>query len=403
MTWTREDRLLCRLLFCQDKADSDNSEYVSLTRGLQESLDWDYIIRQCAIEFISPLIHYRLKKLGLAALIPAGVSKTFDKFYFGNLKRNLSILGEAKRVFTRLEAAGLDLIVLKGLALAETVYPHFALRKMSDIDLLVRKEQVHDADRCLATLDYEAVDGRPEQAVNNPPGYLASLEYRRNHSRFLSFHIHWHPVNTSVPASILVNRIDLARLWDKSVAARIADVSTRVLCPAHQIIFLCEHALRAGHSFDRLILMYDIHSIAGSFSTPALWQELIEETRSFGLSRQVYLGLSVVRRYGGAVPASVLVDLKPKRLSMGEKVFLHLQFNNSRIRGSSLLVHLAMHRGLAFKIRFIYRIFFPPPTILIQKKYTKTEKSRLRHRLSRLREISSHFVSLLLNPTKKIT
>jgi hypothetical protein len=403
MTWTREDILLCRLLFYRDESNSDKSEYEYLTHCIQDSPDWDYVVKQSAIEFISPLIHYRLKKLGLETEIPAEISKTFGNFYLHNLKRNLSILGEAKRVFAEVKKSGFDFIVLKGLALAETVYPHFALRKMSDIDLLVGKEQVLDIDRCLSGLEYEAVDGRPDRAIDNPPGYLASLEYRRNHSRFLSFHIHWHPVNTSAPATLLVNRIDLARLWEKSVPARIADVDTHVLCPAHQVVFLCEHALRAGHSFDRLILMYDIHCILRSFSTPAFRQELIEETRLFGLSRPVYSGLSIVRRYGVSVPASVLAELKPRRLDIGEKFFLYLQFNNFRIRGSSLLVHLAMHRGLTAKIRFIYRIFFPPPAILLQKRYMKTERFRMRHHLSRLREIVSHLVSFLIDPTKKIT
>ncbi|MER3458636.1 MAG: hypothetical protein C4309_08450, partial [Chloroflexota bacterium] len=53
-----------------------------------------------------------------------------------------------------LEAASIPAIVLKGPALALTIYPDPALRVIGDLDLLVRREQVEQAMAALHSLGY---------------------------------------------------------------------------------------------------------------------------------------------------------------------------------------------------------------------------------------------------------
>jgi hypothetical protein len=202
--------------------------------------------------------------------------------------------------------------------------------------------------------------------------------------------VHWHTVNTSVPA-IFVEQIDIRRLWNNSAMTAVADSRALMLRPEHLIICLCEHALRVGHSFDRLILVCDIFFTIKAFKNIIDWNFVSEESRRFGISRFVYFGLSIVEHYTSlGIADECFTHLKPSDISLGEKFFLNLQLNNRRIKGSSYFIYLAMNRGLFAKLGFITRTFFPPAQILLQRRYRKdAEFSNLLY-FSRIGEIFSH-------------
>lgn len=118
-----------------------------------------------------------------------------------------------------------------------------------------------------------------------------------------------------------------------------------MLRPEHMIIYLCEHALRVGHSFDRLILVCDIFFSIKAFEKLIDWDFIVEESR--------------------------------------------------RIRGSSYFIYLAMNRGLFAKLGFITRTFFPPAQILLQRQYRKDAEFSNSLYLLRIGEIFSHILGLL--------
>jgi hypothetical protein len=311
--------------------------------------------------------------------------------YHANLKRNLSLIGALREVLTAFHEEGIPCIVLKGMALAEQVYSNIALRGMSDVDVLVRKGDLFRADAGLVRWGYGSRDSTAARAIHNPAGYLASLEYRKEEASPLNLHLHWHPVNTSIPATMFVHRIDLDRLWEKAVPVRVADSQALMLCPEHLILYLCEHALRVGHSFDRLILVCDIYFTIKAFAGGINWEFLARESRHLGLLHFVYHGLTIVRHHTGlGIIDEAIASLKPPDLSLGEKLFLRLQMSDRRIRGSSYLIYLTLNQGLLAKLRFIARTFFPPRAILLQRRHEKDQGNIKSYYWARLREILSH-------------
>jgi hypothetical protein len=317
--------------------------------------------------------------------------------YNVNLKRNLTIIGALRQVLARFQESGIHCIILKGIALAERVYPSVAMRGMSDVDILIRKDDLFKVDELLSSLGYGSQDSSVTEAIHNPTGYLASLEYRRNEPGPLNLHVHWHPVNTSVPAAIFAERIDTNRLWERATATFIADGQASILSPEHLIIYLCEHALRIGHSFDRLILVCDIFYALRAFEDTVDWDFIVEESRRFNLSRFVYHGLSIVRRHTPLnIPEACIARLRPPDISWGERLFRKLQFNNRRIRGSSYFIYLAMNKGLFAKIRFVVRTVFPPARILQQQRYRKDSRFSKALYLLRVRDVLSQTFALLV-------
>ncbi len=188
----------------------------------------------------------------------------------------------------------------------------------------------------------------------------------------------------------------MKRLWEKAVMTSAADSKALTLCPEHAVIYLCEHALRVGHSFDRLILICDIFFSIKAFENIIDWNFVSEESGRFGLSRFVYYGLSIVKHYTSlGIPDECIAKLRPPDISLGEKLFLRLQLNNRRIRGSSYFIYLAMNRSLSDKAGFIARTFFPPPQILLQRQYRKDAEFSKSLYLLRIGEIFSQLKKIL--------
>jgi hypothetical protein len=391
-----QNRLMVMLLFEPQKARRFLSDHKTGTAPSRPVPDWPRLVESAQQEGVSAILFHNITSHRLEDLVPQDCCRALSNQYYANLKRNLSIVGALREVLATFQEAGMPCIVLKGIALAERVYPNIAMRGMSDVDILVRKADLFKVDDHLSSLGYAPRDSSATKAIHNPVGYLASLDYRRNDPSPLNLHVHWHPVNTSVPAAIFAERIDTDRLWEKAATVAIADSQAQMLSPEHLIIYLCEHALRVGHSFDRLILVCDIFYAIKAFEKVIDWDFIIEESRRFNLSRFVYHGLSIVKHHtSSGIPDAYIAKLKPPDISRGEKYFLELQFDNRRIRGSSYFIYLAMNRGLFAKIEFIARTFFPPARILLQRQYRKDAEFSNSLYLLRIGEILSQMKKVL--------
>jgi hypothetical protein len=406
MSLISDDNMLLKLLFEPDGMKSpmlpDTAENKAFRDELPNRTNPN-LLEQALREGVSCVLFYNIKKYGLTYILPQNDYRKLSSLYYTNMKRNLQVLGALRAVLEIFQEANIPCIILKGIALAEHVYPSIAMREMSDVDILVKKEDLFKSDECLFSLGYTSRDSTLEKALLNPVGYLASLEYRRNAPSLLNLHVHWHPVNTSVPAVMFAERIDTSRLWENAEKTIIADCQVLTLCPEHMIIYLCEHALRVGHSFDRLILVCDIFYAIKAFEHIIDWDFVTEESRRFNLSRFVYHGLSIVKRHTALdIPDMCIEKMRPPDTSLGERYFLKLQRNNRRIRGSSYFIYLAMNRGFFPKVEFIIRTFFPPRQILMQRQYLKGTEFSTSFYILRIGEIFSHiWESLAPGRTKK--
>ncbi len=385
-----EERFILRVI----RELSDPGEGAGIARAIAEQaepLDWHGVSRRMSEEGIASLFYHRLDRFHLMPLLPAEAVKDLSDWYFADLKRNMAACAPLKRVFDRMNEKRLPFIVLKGIALAERIYPGFATRGMSDADILVRKADMEAVDACLTGLGYSPVDSTVGLAMANPVGYLASLDYRLRDGSLPNLHIHWHPVNTSVPAFMFAGKVDLDRIWERSVPVRLADAHARVLGPEHQVIYLCEHALRINHSFDRLILICDILYTLRAHAHEIRWEVLVEEARRFGLAKPVFLGLTLVGHYTSwNFPEAIQRGLCPDGLAWGERLFIRLQRDNRRFRGCSIMVYLAMNRGILRKVRFVFRVLFPPRHILAQRRYAGRVGVRASDYLLRFGEVFLH-------------
>jgi hypothetical protein len=182
--------------------------------------------------------HHRVSAL-LGAARPAGLdaalAERFHRDFAGTVGRNALLQLALEECLGRFGAAGLQPIVLKGLAYQEALYGPAAARPTGDVDLLVPPHARDPAFRALADAGFTPVAAAPgfDQADYH------EVEWRRG-AIFIDLHFALAPPRRAA--------IDGAAVWAARRPLRVGGAAAWQLGAAHAAVF---HALHmAIHHFD---------------------------------------------------------------------------------------------------------------------------------------------------------
>ena len=325
------------------------------------------VLKIAAENKVAQALYLALKEFGdLPHGPPPSLLRELGRRYVTTSAKNALLYAEFKRVAGALADLEIDVLVMKGAALAELVYGDIGAREMADVDLLVKRRDLERLDAALGEMGYRAEDRSPFDALENCNGYLATRDYRGGQPARPSFHVHWHMVNSSIPAPY-ARKVDMDEIWGGALAVEIGGARTLCMAPHHFLVHLCEHAMRATHSAARLIYLLDVAAIMARW--PALdWRKAVEAARRSGTDGFMYGILSLGKaKIGLAPPGWVMEELGRRRRGIGERVFFSLAARGYAVPGLSYLVHLDMNKGILKKTIFISRTLFPPSWVLIKR------------------------------------
>ncbi|HCI55983.1 MAG TPA: nucleotidyltransferase family protein [Bacteroidales bacterium] len=141
---------LCRLNF------SDEMKYkiVALASGIKE---WNYFTRLAAEHGVAALVYHNIEKLGLTEIIPEECSEALHSSYLLNISRNAFHIAGTEEILRLLNKAGIKTVLLKGLALELTVYGNKGLRQMTDVDILVGRNDYLKVRKILMENGYDSL------------------------------------------------------------------------------------------------------------------------------------------------------------------------------------------------------------------------------------------------------
>lgn len=104
--------------------------------------DWVHFVRRARQEGIAPLAYWNFRKIGVKNVIPDAIMHKLRQDYCSTFCLNMIRFKELGDLLRVLKDDGIEVILLKGAALAEIAYPGVGLRPMEDFDLLVRRENM---------------------------------------------------------------------------------------------------------------------------------------------------------------------------------------------------------------------------------------------------------------------
>ena len=126
------------LLLCRYPFEKSNKEVLSNLLG--EVHDWRKMVELLNAHGIIALAAYNIREAGLNEIIPAYAMTLLDNGRMQSMIRNTWLTERWKEVNTILSNAGINHVLLKGMALEHTLYGAKGLRQMTDNDILVKEE-----------------------------------------------------------------------------------------------------------------------------------------------------------------------------------------------------------------------------------------------------------------------
>jgi hypothetical protein len=300
------------LLFCLGTA-KEGSKAVEPARWTDS--EWDALIRQSIRHGVSAYLFHRLKAQDPALPLPGPVERRLREMTLRNASRNFRVFHELGKTLKILRDQGLPVILLKGAHLAGGVYDHIALRQMGDVDILVKRGDLHKTVATLFQAGFHVIDEKLDGYVEWSAGNRYHIPPHARHF-FTLVHPAW-PAALDVHCSLMEDDrpflIDAAGLWDRARTLRTEEIEALALSPVDSLLYQCLHA-SFHHLFEYGLRPFcDILETLRRHADEIDWEQAQTRAGQWGVERSTYLTLRLSRDLlGAAVPDAVLTGLRPK-------------------------------------------------------------------------------------------
>ena len=287
---------------------------------LQEG-EWAELERKAKVQRVGALTHFCLQRApddwnGP----PESVHRTLSDHYRNSLLRNLFLATELTELALALQSGNIPCLALKGMHLAQEVYPEVAIRQMDDIDLLVPREALAAAVEVTRELGYIT---REPINVEEWSGSVHHLPRMFNNNNTV-LELHW---NITWPKDRYALS-DLEGLWERARPLPGAKGGVLGLCPEDLILHLCVHAAYQHLFYTGLRPVCDISATIARFRDDLDWEALATRALGWGWQAGTYLMLSLAKATLGAeVPSQVLAALRGETPAEAEAAAHHLLWN----------------------------------------------------------------------------
>ncbi len=269
-----------------------------LSSLLSGEVDWKHLMNLAVLHDIAPLLFRNLQANELNGLVPASHLHRLDQIYHQTLYRNVIFSDELSRVLTAFNQRGIPVISLKGTALAEMLYDNPALRTTSDMDILVRLDDLSRAGSLLAELGYEQAASLSRQS--HP---FHGAPYHRQATLPVFIELHW-----DLEDEKLINA-PKHEIWGRARTLHLQVGDTLMLSPEDTLLFAIVQLCK---SFDQLKALSDIAEMLRKYRDVLDWRYILESARSWGIAAGAYYSLKLAADLLEApAPAGVIRELKP--------------------------------------------------------------------------------------------
>ncbi len=216
----------------------------------------DAFLRACDDAGLTGLVSERVRSLPVQCEWPHHIREALFRDVRARTATELVHRAEILSVLENLAAAGIDPILLKGAALAYSVYPTPASRPRIDTDLLIRRDQVDRARRAMAGAGYMS------------PAYCSGeflfcqfpLEKTDRFGLVHTLDFHWKISTQPVFAGMLT----FDDVTDRTLPVPALGPHARTLAAADALLLACVHPVMHHRNAASLLWMHDIHLLASS-------------------------------------------------------------------------------------------------------------------------------------------
>ena len=261
-----------------------------LFRKFNTLLSWEYVLFQGLQYDLVPLLwhtlkkHYKLSELSM----PDAMNRRFNEIYYQHLAQFLVQSGERERLLGELTGAGIDVILLKGTAVADDLYPSPALRPMSDIDLLLYENDMERGAGIVRDLGYDLYTeqrNRIAAAQRDSHFHLTFIKKVFNSTVVVELH-------HALARKVFIKDNTLG-FWKDARKKTDKNTNLFVASPERLFLHLCWHFFQhvAHDLIFRLIWLVDIILLLKKYGSTLDWDLISRHALEWKMSTRIKLPL----------------------------------------------------------------------------------------------------------------
>lgn len=264
---------------------------------VRKSVNWSSLRALADEHGVLPLLAMRLRDLD-ESIVPAEMRHRLREWQRSQMVFSLSLTAELFRLLDRFAASGLEVLLTKGPVLAARCYGDPGSRQYTDLDLIVRGKDIHQATEMMIALGYEAkVPLKAIEAKKLPGEYVFTqhdtgllVEFHTEHT----FRYHPRP-------------LPVEKLFERRACVQFDGHDVPALSTEDELILICIHG--AKHFWTRLMWIADVAALVSKQDVD--WDRAMAAGREVGAERMLRVGLRLATDVLGArLPAQVAGDVQ---------------------------------------------------------------------------------------------
>ena len=315
--------------------------------------EWSDLLSCLSHHGIVPLLYFKVAQFPTELRPSEKIVVQMRKVFLLSHARYARMACQFQEILGAFNEEGIDVLVIRGPALASTVYPDPGTRPWADIDLLVKPDQYLKARRVLNQLGYLSQIRRFEmlnELFNAEPFFNPKYGTKRFEIDLHWSMFHYHGIKRNN---------EVGEFFSRAKTVITPELTFKTLDPVDALICYTFHLILHHAKDVRLIWINDIASIARNLTEPGQWENLQKRASTFKLRLAMEKSLKFAQIWNGLeIPERYRDFTKWPRSPMAEKEEFTYVTNKHgpdiRLKGylSSLLTSPE-------KIKYLLKIAFP--------------------------------------------
>ena len=347
---------LMLLSSCLNLNSEDSQRFTALLKAVD---DWQQAVPHIIARQAGPLLYHHLNSCtDWSQLVPQTALSTLRQAWLKTLSRSMVLEQHFRQLAGIANAAGIEMIAMKGIYLSEHLYKKPGLRQYSDIDVLVREADGNRLVELLANAGYRSETVYLSDFFEKHSDKRRPVHYPPMIRNGVSVEVHCRLYDDE---SVYKN-VDIDTLWAQAVDIALYGEKVKVFGPEHLLINLCLHLDKhfQGGEF-QFTGFYDIVNLLAGNTISINYAALWETATQWQVKQYVQKHFAICERYFGLKLSAEQMP-EPYKLSATEILLFE-----ERVQGAGSKINFFERHGSELarfetpveKFQFIWHYFFP--------------------------------------------